>query len=572
MAPTVARSHLRHADWRLRRDVRGTSAATVGSAATGAAIPPASATSLSEALSHVLQAATEASDLDQRLNALADALERDDATSPGIRRSAKLRKPHSGLFFHTPPHKVLRERRPCAPAIEGPRGQPPLEVPRLSCEQRGALPTMAADMLARPAAFVLRDHGLWPAAEERWGQREFLEAELAGVSCAVLSAPSNRKEFCYWMPPRRHSSLEEAMRARGDRVLAPYVFDEPDVSQLNLGVSEFFALADGSDTNGRGQCFYLQHQVVKPVPVAEGEMRATMQPTPGLGSRMRDDIEHGIDRALLERIRQAGDLGPWSVTVLFVGVAQQAAGARTRLHYDMVDNVYLQVAGKKTFRLFEPSQGGDLYPYPWHHPMDRSARVDLNAERSAQLKRFPRFGEARGVDVTLHPGDMLFLPAYWWHEVVTDAPAASHAPDPLVVSVNWWFSALPRLTTATSPLTLPMLHVELAQQLQMIVADALDDRGSLVPTFVKAMHRQLEATMSTAERCQNDAGQRRQTWGLLQKGRPADVEAAHWEALFLFITAKLCFWLRSPRELLSFLRRHCDVSKFERLQLRHVAR
>ena len=65
----------------------------------------------------------------------------------------------------------------------------------------------------------------------------------------------------------RHSEkakLSEALRKGGDRVLAPYSFDEPSVSQLNLGIREFFGLADGSDATGRGQCFYLQHQLVKP--------------------------------------------------------------------------------------------------------------------------------------------------------------------------------------------------------------------------------------------------------------------------------------------------------------------
>lgn len=185
------------------------------------------------------------------------------------------------------------------------------EVPQLTCVHASQLPPEALSLLSQPAPFVLHNHELWPAAE-RWGARDFLEAELARLSCAVLSAPASRKEFSYWMPPRRHVTLERAIRAGGDRVLGPYAFDEPSVTQLNLEIGDFFRLADGTDPNGRNQCFYLQHQVVKQV-AAEG---ARMGAAPGIGARMRDDIDQSLNRGLLERIRTAGDLGPWSLTVL----------------------------------------------------------------------------------------------------------------------------------------------------------------------------------------------------------------------------------------------------------------
>lgn len=236
----------------------------------------------------------------------------------------------------------------------------------------------------------------------------------------------------------------------------------------------------------------------------------------------------------------------------------------------MVDNLYLQLAGRKTFRLFEPSQGGDLYPYPWHHPMDRSAQVDLGADRKQQHTRYPRFAEARCLEVTLQPGDLLWLPAYWWHEVVTVAPAKGAKPDELVVSVNFWFSTMGKILKPPSvPLALPMLHVELAQQVQMVIGDALFDRVALVPTFIKSMRRALEATIGAIERDIDDPVDHghRVTWSLLHKRRPADVRAADWEELFVFIVAKLCLWLRAPADLLDFFHRYLD-SRFDTLVLR----
>ena len=250
-------------------------------------------------------------------------------------------------------------------------------VPRVACARAGELPEAARELLRAQMPFVLREHALWPAAEARWGERAFLSTELSGVSCAVLSAPARLKTFLYWMPPRRYRSLAAACAHAGDRVLAPYAFDEPSVSQLNLGVDEFFALADGrapaaAATAARDQCFYLQHTVVKPcaervtagnggggsgapatVGVSSGPSarEPPMGPTRGLGARMVHDITDGIDRSLLGEMRREGGLGPWVSTVLFVG-GVQAAGARTRLHFDQVDNLYLQVHGcRKCCRL-----------------------------------------------------------------------------------------------------------------------------------------------------------------------------------------------------------------------------
>lgn len=64
------------------------------------------------------------------------------------------------------------------------------------------------------------------------------------------------------------------------------------------------------------------------------------------------------------------------------------------------------------------------------------------------LSRFPRFAHARPITVTLQTGDMLYLPALWYHRVaqqVGPSPAvAASSSDPLeqvqaTIAVNWWY-------------------------------------------------------------------------------------------------------------------------------------
>jgi hypothetical protein len=41
----------------------------------------------------------------------------------------------------------------------------------------------------------------------------------------------------------------------------------------------------------------------------------------------------------------------------------------------------------------------------------------LNIEQPVDLNRFPLFESVRGLEVTLSPGDFLYIPAFWFHHV-----------------------------------------------------------------------------------------------------------------------------------------------------------
>ena len=85
------------------------------------------------------------------------------------------------------------------------------------------------------------------------------------------------------------------------------------------------------------------------------------------------------------------------------------AGTLTPLHHDWVNAAIAQVRGRKRFYLIPP----------WHAPRvgNRDSRfADVDCE-APDLARFPRFADARVYTVTLEPGELLFLPVGWWHQV-----------------------------------------------------------------------------------------------------------------------------------------------------------
>ncbi len=104
-------------------------------------------------------------------------------------------------------------------------------------------------------------------------------------------------------------------------------------------------------------------------------------------------------------------------------------GHKEPLHFDHSDGVLAQVVGRKRVVLFPSSSYDAMYPFPLklRHPYLPSnfSQLDIDAPDKA---RFPKFKPEDRVEVILEPGEMLYLPTGWWHEV--------SCIDPVCVSVT----------------------------------------------------------------------------------------------------------------------------------------
>jgi hypothetical protein len=103
-------------------------------------------------------------------------------------------------------------------------------------------------------------------------------------------------------------------------------------------------------------------------------------------------------------------------------------------HHDNSDNLACVVVGQRRFTLFPPEAIGDLYVGPIDHNM-AGQPVGLAVGAPAGDPRYPRFAaaRARAMTVELAPGDALYLPKLWWHQV--------EALSPVNVLVNYWWDA-----------------------------------------------------------------------------------------------------------------------------------
>eukprot|EP00899_Mesostigma_viride_P015022 jgi/Mesvir1/23520/Mv18225-RA.1 len=105
-----------------------------------------------------------------------------------------------------------------------------------------------------------------------------------------------------------------------------------------------------------------------------------------------------------------------------------SAAGQLWTHFDTMDNILMQVVGRKRVVLWPPHAARHLYVHK-----STSAVLDIDAP---DIDKFPNFHHAmpHAVACTLEPGQMLFIPALWFHNVL---------PLDFSVSVNLFWRSLP---------------------------------------------------------------------------------------------------------------------------------
>jgi len=99
-------------------------------------------------------------------------------------------------------------------------------------------------------------------------------------------------------------------------------------------------------------------------------------------------------------------------------------------------NLACCVLGARRFTLFPPEQIHNLYPGPLE-PTPGGQVITMVDLKNPDFERFPRVRRAleAAVVVDLQPGDAVYYPSMWWHQV--------EALSPFNIMINFWWLRSP---------------------------------------------------------------------------------------------------------------------------------
>jgi peptidyl-lysine (3S)-dioxygenase / protease len=122
-----------------------------------------------------------------------------------------------------------------------------------------------------------------------------------------------------------------------------------------------------------------------------------------------------------------------------------------KLHFDEYDNFLVQVSGSKEILLFDPHHNENLYEghiaeahfsfnidtetFSKDHLLESTSMVMIDLS-NPDYNKFPRFRNTQSLKYRIEPGDILYLPSFWWHEVPSFSFKDSLNRN---IAVNFWY-------------------------------------------------------------------------------------------------------------------------------------
>mmetsp|Transcript_4667 Transcript_4667/g.9703 ORF Transcript_4667/g.9703 Transcript_4667/m.9703 type:complete len:519 (+) Transcript_4667:32-1588(+) len=129
-------------------------------------------------------------------------------------------------------------------------------------------------------------------------------------------------------------------------------------------------------------------------------------------------------------------------------------GVTAQTHYDKSHNWFLQLFGTKKIRLFPPSYGRYMYSYPSVHAGRKMSQIPFldswGGDDPTKGTIFPNATSLKSYDMLLKPGEILYIPPYWWHSISTTDESAALSLS--VVSPSWEEALVSRAVNSPLPL------------------------------------------------------------------------------------------------------------------------
>eukprot|EP00943_MAST-04B_sp_MAST-4B-sp1_P008815 g8815.t1 len=308
----------------------------------------------------------------------------------------------------------------------------------------------AVEAMMKQQPIIISKTNLSEGLIEKWCDLEYLAANMSPN--ALFQTYFARKTFLY------------SDQGKTD---CPYVFQNK-VRGEKMPFQQFKHLIEKKTNNNEcNELIYLQQPLYA-----------------GIGENITKDFS-SINWAWINAMKLQLNFGPLTTNALLIGQERSV----TPLHYDEQDNFLHQVSGDKTCFLFDPSHFKYFYPHPLHHVCDRQSQINFDAidfDRFSNLKNILcNDGKSNtckdklyhGYKCTLKPGDVLYIPKYWWHHITNSKNIS--------IAINFWFKApsLDENILKHIPLVIPELKVSLSRNIEKLAAAELKSKYKAASFF-----------------------------------------------------------------------------------------
>jgi len=158
------------------------------------------------------------------------------------------------------------------------------------------------------------------------------------------------------------------------------------------------------------------------------------------------NLQYPMDVDLVKQIGlERLDWKPALLIQFFLGLSRpgESRVGGSPLHCATAPNLNIQLSGEKTWIMIDPKYSGYLRPQLLSDQVAALAGANLEYGATSRWHNFPRF------ESLVRPGDAIYIPSWWWHEVQNIPGEAWQLSLAIRVSDmfssiwnNWLFSAL----------------------------------------------------------------------------------------------------------------------------------
>lgn len=178
-----------------------------------------------------------------------------------------------------------------------------------------------------------------------------------------------------------------------------------------------------------GQCWYLQWRDLPHPTASMTTVPANVCAQAAVAATEASALPiHDAETLMHDAVRLPGLIRPEALVQVNAWIGRSRT---SHLHFDGVDNLLVVADGRKEVILFSPWQLGNLYPQ-----LQPDLRWQSEARSTLYLRdgetSFPKLRAAPRLVAVLEAGDALWIPAGWWHEVLTPSTT---------IAFNFWFEA-----------------------------------------------------------------------------------------------------------------------------------